>query len=169
MIDIHQLISYHDWQTSTYFVPWLTNINLFRTMIDKHQLISYHDWQISTYFVPWLTSINLFRTMIDHDGKMLMFDIKVYNYMHNLDNLHIGSVIFYMFVFYTFVFYYFIFYLLYLIFWYLPFLYVNFFTVNFLCGSLYIIQNLLFFMGRLGWVICLSWPYWVRQWATCVR
>ena len=104
MIDIHQLISYHDWHTSTYFVPWLTNINLFRTMIDKHQLfctmidkhqlISYHDWQISTYFVPWLTSINLFRTMIDHDGKMLMFDIKVYNYMHNLDNLHIGSVIF---------------------------------------------------------------------------
>ena len=28
---------------------------------------------------------------------------------------------------------------------------------------------LILIMGRLGWVVCLSWPYWVRQWDTCVR
>ena len=30
------------------------------------------------------------------------------------------------------------------------------------------ITRVILIIGRLGWVICLSWPDWVRQWAACV-
>ena len=81
------------------------------------------------------------------------------------------SSFFYKFILYTFIFYTFIFYNLIFytfIFYTLLFLYVPFFiqfifcTVHYLYGSFFIIQNLSFIIGRLGWVICLSWPYWVR-------
>ena len=32
--------------------------------------------------------------------------------------------------------------------------------LNLLC--IHLMNRVILIMGRLGWVICLSWPYWVR-------